>query len=52
MTVPVARWLGERLAQPYAFKYQTAGVSNRRMDALVREGMADAGPEAGRWVFW
>uniref|UniRef100_A0A1D2A1D0 DNA (cytosine-5-)-methyltransferase n=3 Tax=Auxenochlorella protothecoides TaxID=3075 RepID=A0A1D2A1D0_AUXPR len=48
VTVPVARWLGERLAQPYAFKYQTAGVSNRRMDALVREGMADAGPEAGR----
>lgn len=42
VTVPVARWLGERLVAPYAYKYHTAGVANRRMDHLVNEGFPSA----------
>lgn len=41
VTVPVGRWLGERLASPYAYKYHGVGVSDRRIDHLL------AGPAAG-----
>lgn len=34
VTVPVSRWLGERLAMPYAFKYHV-GVGDKRMDSLL-----------------
>lgn len=36
--MPVARWLGERLAQPYAYKYNGIGPGERRMDWLLDEG--------------
>ena len=35
VTVPVARWLGERLAAPYVYKFHTGSVGNRRMDHLL-----------------
>ncbi|GAB4814995.1 hypothetical protein N2152v2_002041 [Parachlorella kessleri] len=38
VTVPVARWLGERLASPYCYKYHGVGTSDRRMDHLLDEG--------------
>ncbi|KDD76604.1 hypothetical protein H632_c164p0, partial [Helicosporidium sp. ATCC 50920] len=52
VTVPVARWLGERLAQPYAHKYHGVGVGDRRMDHLFAAcGAADPGSGAGCHVW-
>jgi site-specific DNA-cytosine methylase len=35
VTVPVARWLGERLANPCSHKYHAVSVHDRRMDHLL-----------------
>lgn len=51
VTVPVGRWLGERLASPYAYKYHGVGVGDRRMDDLLAQttaGTAGAQQEGGR----
>lgn len=36
VTVQVARWLGERLANPYAYKYPGISISDYPMDAFLR----------------
>lgn len=55
VTVPVARWLGERLAQPYSYKFASAMASSRRMDPLRAEGLAREdqgwGPRCGGAVW-
>lgn len=43
VTVPVARWLGERLANPYQYKYHGVGTQDRPLEHLLAEGAA---PEA------
>lgn len=45
VTVPVARWLGERLAAPYVYKFHTGSVGNRRMDHLLNEGVPQIEPQ-------
>eukprot|EP00887_Chlorella_sp_A99_P001977 scaffold18.g1977.t1 len=43
VTVPVARWIGERLASPYSHKYPTISMRDRRMDRLLNERTGDEG---------
>ncbi|PSC75340.1 methylase [Micractinium conductrix] len=43
VTVPVARWLGERLANPYQYKYHGVSTQDRPLETLLVEGAA---PEA------
>lgn len=49
VTVPVARWLGERLAAPYVYKFHTGSVGNRRMDHLLNEGVPQIEPQRCAW---
>ncbi len=44
VTGAVARWLGERLANPYSYKYHGIGIHDRRMDDLLKvSGINTAG---------
>lgn len=47
VTVQVGRWLGERLAAPYAYKYPGVTTNDRRMDALVANAQLSQGDAAG-----
>ncbi|KAI7841433.1 hypothetical protein COHA_004828 [Chlorella ohadii] len=38
VTTPVARWLGERLANPYQYKYHGVGTQDRPLEHLLVEG--------------
>ncbi|KAI3428766.1 hypothetical protein D9Q98_007587 [Chlorella vulgaris] len=40
VTVPVARWLGERLAHPYQYKYHGVSTQDRPLEHLIAEGAA------------
>ena len=46
VTVDVARWLGERLMNPYSYKYRNS-EGTFRMDELMYEGMKDENAKAG-----
>jgi hypothetical protein len=52
VSAPVARWLGERLATPYAFKHPGVGLRDRRIDALLEQAGAGAHLPRGPPNIW